>query len=414
MNRYFFLIIALACSSPAFSQSSVKEYVAKNFSRISSITDTNYSGFEAIDKAIGDKRVVMLGEQDHGDATAFLAKTKIIKYLHEKKGFNVLAFESDFFALTEGQKEVTNDVQMRLYLQTNIFPIWTYCNGCRELFYEYLPATLKSANPITVTGFDSQLHGSYTWRNYSFFLDSVLSTLSGIGELKEKIVSHSDSLRIYYGRLLSDAKKYDSANVWLQQAIKLWEQQKGKDYVYRLLNSLKGFNQQSADNHLKGFNKRNEARDEQMAANLDWLVNEKYKNEKIIVWAASAHIIKNVNDIMKDHFKSMGTLFCAMPGNEAQSYVMGFTSSTGTTGRLAGGFKPYKLRRPDKNAFEKWPGDADYGFVDLSSYQNSTTNPEAFKLKGINHFWNGKLQWSRSYDGIFYIKEMHPCVAITE
>lgn len=413
MSRYLLLIAALACTSNVFSQSSVKEYVVKNFSPVSSISDTNYSGFEAIDKAIGNKRVVMLGEQDHGDATAFIAKTKIIKYLHEKKGFNVLAFESDFFSLTEGQKEITDATQMRLYMQTNIFPIWTYCDGCRELFYEYLPATLSTANPVVVTGFDSQLHGSYANRNYHSYLYSALSTLNGIGRLKEKIVNHSDSLRKYYGRPLPDIKQYDSANSWLQQAIELWQQQKGKDYTWRLLNSLKGFNQQAADQK-KEYNEQNKARDEQMAANLDWLVNEKYKNEKIIVWAASAHIIKNVNDIMKEHFKSMGTLFCAIPGNEAQTYVMGFTSATGTTGRLAGGFKPYDLRKPDKDAFEKWLGNADYGFVDLSAYQNSTTKPEAFKLKGINHFWNGKLQWSRSYDGIFYIKEMHPCNPVAE
>ena len=413
MNRYFLLIVAFTCTLNAFSQP-VKEYVTKNFSRIASISDTNYSGFEALDKAIGDKRVVMLGEQDHGDATAFVAKTKIVKYLHEKKGFNILAFESDFFSLTEGQREINNDTaNLRRYLQGNIFPIWTACDGCRELFYEYLPATLSTANPVIVTGFDSQLHGNYAKRNYHFYLDSALNTLNGIGYLKEKIANHSDSLRKYYGRPLPDTKQYDSANSWLQQAIELWQQQKGKDYTWRLLNSLKGFNQQAADQK-KEYNEQNKARDEQMAANLDWLVNEKYKDEKIIVWAASGHIIKNVNAIMKDHFKSMGTLFCAMPGNEAQTYVMGFTSATGTTGRLAGGFKPYDLRRPDKDSFEKWLESADYGFVDLSAYQNNTTNPEAFKLKGINHFWNGKLQWSRSYDGIFYIKEMHPCKPVND
>jgi erythromycin esterase-like protein len=52
----------------------------------------------------------LLGEQNHGDAPALFAKTKLVKYLHEKHGFNILAFESDFyglFKLNENKKKPT-------------------------------------------------------------------------------------------------------------------------------------------------------------------------------------------------------------------------------------------------------------------------------------------------------------------
>ncbi len=41
--------------------------------------------------------MVLLGEQHHGDGATFQAKTRLVKYLHEQKGFNVLVWESDVY-----------------------------------------------------------------------------------------------------------------------------------------------------------------------------------------------------------------------------------------------------------------------------------------------------------------------------
>src|SRR5262245_61862370 len=82
-------------------QTSIKAYVQQTAVPIQTVQPeaTDYSDLEAIGNAIGDAKIVMLGEQDHGDAPTYLAKTRLVKYLHEKKGFNVLAVESDFYAL---------------------------------------------------------------------------------------------------------------------------------------------------------------------------------------------------------------------------------------------------------------------------------------------------------------------------
>jgi erythromycin esterase len=106
MNKCKLPISLVFCflSICSLAQDGIKSYVQKNSVQVMSVEpdSTNFSDLEAIGNAIGDARVVMLGEQDHGDAPVFLAKRRLIKYLHERKGFNVLAFESDFFGLNYG------------------------------------------------------------------------------------------------------------------------------------------------------------------------------------------------------------------------------------------------------------------------------------------------------------------------
>src|SRR5262245_4385391 len=123
MRIFTLTFITLLFFSHLFAQD-IKRYTKQNSNKIKTIEpdSVDYSDLEVIGDAIGNARVVMLGEQDHGDAPTFLAKTRIIKYLHEKKGFNVLAFESDFFGLNEGwdklPKEKNNCI---LFSHLNIF-----------------------------------------------------------------------------------------------------------------------------------------------------------------------------------------------------------------------------------------------------------------------------------------------------
>ncbi|RZK27954.1 MAG: hypothetical protein EOO63_12295, partial [Hymenobacter sp.] len=72
----------------AFGQD-MRSYVTANTVPVATVETTadDYADLAAVGQAIGEARVVMLGEQDHGDGTTFQAKTRLVKYLHEHKGF---------------------------------------------------------------------------------------------------------------------------------------------------------------------------------------------------------------------------------------------------------------------------------------------------------------------------------------
>lgn len=87
MQILLLILLALHCTIPAKAQNDIKKYIQENTIPIKSIdpNSTDYSDLEAIRNAIGNSKIVMLGEQDHGDAAAFLAKTRLIKYRVKKK-----------------------------------------------------------------------------------------------------------------------------------------------------------------------------------------------------------------------------------------------------------------------------------------------------------------------------------------
>jgi len=62
-------------------------------------------------KAIGNSRIVVLGEESHGDGATFLAKVRLIKFLHQKMGFDVLAWEAGLFNCQEMDAAVRKKVR---------------------------------------------------------------------------------------------------------------------------------------------------------------------------------------------------------------------------------------------------------------------------------------------------------------
>jgi erythromycin esterase len=80
-------------SQYAFSQN-VEKFVSSRAIKLDlSDNPAEIFGLASLDSLIKDDSIVMIGENRHGDGTSQREKIRIIKYLHEKKGFDVLLTE---------------------------------------------------------------------------------------------------------------------------------------------------------------------------------------------------------------------------------------------------------------------------------------------------------------------------------
>lgn len=396
---------------PAQGQRLLKKYVKDNAKPIQ-LQGDDYSDLNCLGEAIGNKRIVMLGELSHGDGTAFQMKGRIIKYLHQNLGFNVLAFESDFFGLNAGWEKFRNHgISPDTLIKWSIFPVWTTCEQCKETFDYVIKESLKSA-PLQLAGFDCQLSSTYTY----FYLMEELKNfieLSNIDFYKSSQYPQYLNLLKSFTILRDELKpaRFDS----LQKGTEIILQQlKGRypvtDFYLKVLESLNSY----CCMYLK-TGQSQQIRDSRMADNLLWLANIKYPDEKIIVWAHNGHISSNADSSLykgrDGGSKMMGYHFTSDNMIKAQTYILGFTQYSGE-GNWTTISRREKVTKPLPKSVEVWLKKAGYSFSFIDFNRFNTLYPRyktKFYMKTVPTI-TLKSNWNKSFDGLVFIEEMNPCI----
>ena len=150
--QLFLILFLTSCG-----QYKERDWLANDLSEVQSIdpADTNYSDLAPLKKAIGSSKIVLLGEQEHGDGSTYLAKSRLVKFLHNEMGFNILAFESDFFGVNKAWEDYQKGDKDYQDVLDQVYIFWSKSQMCEDLF-QTVEESQDTQNPIILTGFDNQ------------------------------------------------------------------------------------------------------------------------------------------------------------------------------------------------------------------------------------------------------------------
>jgi len=129
-------------------------WVNANAVPIRSLTSDNFSDLQFLKPLLDGKRIVQLGESGHGVGQFDAAKVRLIKFLHEELGYDVIAFESGLFECWDADARAST-LDVSTLMRSCIFAVW-HAAETAPLF-EYIQKTKQTDRPLTLAGFDVQL-----------------------------------------------------------------------------------------------------------------------------------------------------------------------------------------------------------------------------------------------------------------
>lgn len=261
--------------------------------------DDDFADLRPLGKAIGDARVVLLGEEGHSNGTTIRVISRLIRFLHQDMGFDVVAFESGLYDMSKVWQLIQAGRDPGDAMRQGLFQTWSTAVDFQPLA-RYVGQQAVGPRPLEVTGVDCQLTGTLSrqqlvpelrelvarehlgeegtnlvpgfWAILSGFVDGTRDSLTK--RARQDVVS---DLR-WLAERLADAGETRSAAEG--RTLRLWAQVSRN--LAECIEYIAYF--RTGDDR--------DLRDRQMARNLAWLAGEHFPGRKIIVWAGSSHVIR--------------------------------------------------------------------------------------------------------------------------
>ena len=311
-------------------------------------TQTLEASFAFIGNEIGNTRVVALGEQTHTPDASFKVRAKLIEYLIEYKGFEVVLFEAGMFDLHVANKLATQ-TQAVDSLKKGLYSFWGKAPQHKRLF-EYLGATINNGHKaLTFAGFDCKLTSAYS-RKDGQYLQALTRELKAINT--PDVAEASATYLAIWAKIDADMKRgglksvaYKMKDKEKQRFLELSKQfqevltKTGNTYWAQIIRMVDesvvlyaDFSMGKALTNKQFMLALNNKRDSLMAQNLDYLLHEVYKDKKVILFGATYHFARNVSLMQPkkvmglDLSKSVTSGQILHNAGKEKIFVIGFTA----------------------------------------------------------------------------------------
>jgi erythromycin esterase len=276
------------------------------------LKSSNEIDFDLIKEWVKGKKIVSIGESTHGIGEYFELKSEIVQYLHKELRYEVIAIEGSFADIHLAWDDIDNLDFLELRNST------LYGNfKCQEIepLFKYLKENSKSEKPLLYAGYDPQIAGNY----YEDCLDLICHHLKLDIDVETEFTAYSkmyqasrepDSTNFIkyrdgYKNVLTTIREAIAVNrTTLQEKMKLSHLK--LDVILRSLDMQYVAVDYSYANMLNSeyMPRAIIIRDETMAENIKWMIDNMYPDKKIIIWGFNGHIQKGKSNNMST--KMMG------------------------------------------------------------------------------------------------------------
>ena len=371
----------------------------------------------AFGKAVGEARVVALGEATHGTREIFQMKHRMLEYLVNEKWFTMFAIEANWPESEALDRYIkTGEGDPKAGLAAMYF--WTWQTEEVLAMVEWMRTYNQAPGKHAILSFTS-----FDMQTYTVASQKVWAYLQQYGGTEAEAVTAE-----YVTLAKLDQREVGTAAMGAERVVS-WLA--GRKEQLETASSAKAYRDalQSAQIVAQATTLRATGtgvgyRDEMMARNVEWLMKEAYPGEKLVLWAHNGHVGK----VQGYGYEPMGKWLRQSLGEGL--YVLGFGINTGSVRAMtrAGG-KSIGLAESTIPAAEAGTGTATLStvgqplfFLDIRAQDGVLGDwlGEKHKFRSCGAMWDRdgvdnhmrEENLRKAYDGYVYLEKTEAARAV--